>query len=111
MIDIPGYTINTKLAEGACAEIFAGVEHSTGRQVALKVLHRKHVSNKAEYKRLVEEGALGLKLGQQDNLVQTYNAGISGAFPYVVLEYVKGHTLREIIATKKKFDDLEVLKL
>jgi eukaryotic-like serine/threonine-protein kinase len=111
MIDIPGFTISTKLAEGACAEIFAGVELSTGRQVALKVLHRKHLANKTEYKRLIDEGALGQKLGQQDNLVQTFGAGISGNLPYVVLEYVKGRTLREIIASKKKFNDIEILKL
>jgi serine/threonine protein kinase len=111
MFDVPGYTVNAKIAEGACAEIWAGVEQSTGRQIALKILHPRHLNNKAEYKRLVEEGALLLKLPQNDNLVQTFKAGMSGQFPYVVMEYVKGRTLREIIVQKKKLGDLDVLKL
>lgn len=111
MFDIPGITINAKIAEGACAEIYAGIEQSTGRQIALKILHPRHLSNKAEYKRLVDEGALLLKLPQNDNLVQTYKAGMSGQFPYVVMEYVKGRTLREILVQKKKLSDLDVLKL
>ncbi|HYG74778.1 MAG TPA: serine/threonine-protein kinase [Planctomycetota bacterium] len=111
MFDFPGYTINSKLAEGACAEIYAGVEQSTGRQVAIKILHRKHLANKTEYKRLQEEGALGLKLPQHDNIVQFYKAGMSGNLPYVVLEYVNGKTLREIIRNKKKLGDLDILKL
>ena len=52
MFDIPGYTVNAKIAEGACAEIYAGVEQSTGRLIALKILHPRHLNNKAEYKRL-----------------------------------------------------------
>jgi serine/threonine-protein kinase len=111
MFDIPGYTVNAKIAEGGCAEIYAGIEQSTGRLIAIKILHPRHLTNKVEYKRLVDEGALGLKLGQQDNIVQTLKSGMSGDLPYVILEYVKGKTLREILATHKKFDDLKVLKL
>jgi serine/threonine-protein kinase len=111
MFDLPGYTVNTKLAEGACAEIFAGVEQSTGTLVAIKRLHPRHLSNKSEYKRLTEEGALGLRLGQQDNIVQTYRAGKDGDLPYVILEYVDGRTLREILVERKQLSEVEVLKL
>jgi len=111
MFDIPGYTINSKIGAGACAEIYAGVEQSTGRQIALKILHPQHLNNKAEYKRLVEEGALLLKLAQNDNIVQGYKTGLSGQYPYVVMEYVKGRTLREIIFQKKKLSDLDTLKM
>jgi eukaryotic-like serine/threonine-protein kinase len=111
MFDIPGYMVNAKIAEGGCAEIYSGIEQSTGRLIAVKILHPRHLTNKTEYKRLVEEGALGLKLGQQDNIVQTLKAGMSGNLPFIILEYVNGKTLREILAVQKKFDDLKVLKL
>ena len=112
MVNIPGYSINVKLAEGACAEIFAGIEHQTSRQVAIKILHTKHLANKAEYKRLVEEGILGLRLPQHDNIVQFYNAGIlDKKIPYIVMEYVKGRTLREMLAEREKFTDIFVLNL
>ena len=114
MFDIPGYTINKKLAEGACAEIYAGVDQTTGMLVAIKRLHPRHAVNKSEYKRLAEEGALGLRLrqqGQQDNIVHTYRVGTDGELPYVVLEYVDGRTLREILVERKKLSEMEVLKL
>ncbi|MCY3022097.1 MAG: serine/threonine-protein kinase [Planctomycetota bacterium] len=111
MFDVPGYTINAKLAEGACAEIFAGVQHSTGMLVVLKMLHPRHLTNKTEYKRLTDEGALGLRLGHQDNIVQTYEVGKLDGRPFVVLEYVDGRTLREILIERRMLSELEVLQV
>jgi serine/threonine-protein kinase len=111
MLDIPGYTINAKLAEGACAEIYAAVDHSTGVLVAIKSLHPRHVQNKGEHKRLAGEGELMLRLGQQDNIVQTLRVGKNGGVPFVVLEYVNGRTLRDLIVERKKLNEPEVLKL
>ena len=111
MANIPGYTINAKLAEGACAEIFAGIEQATGRLVAIKKLHSKHLSNRQEYKRLVEEGNLGMKLPQHDNIVQFYRCGIHEKIPYIVMEYVKGRSLREVLPERGRFTDPFVLVL
>jgi serine/threonine-protein kinase len=109
--EIPGYSVNAKLAEGACAEIYAALEHATGRLVAIKILHPRNVDNKAEQTRLVEEGALLSRLGQDENIIQTYRAGSIGKQPYIVMEYVRGVGLRELLAKGKRFNDLEVLKL
>lgn len=111
MFEIPGYSVNAKLAEGACAEIYVAVERATGRLAAIKRLHPRHIANKTEHKRLAEEGALGLRLGQQDNIVQTYAVGKDGALPYVVLEYVEGRTLRGILVDRKRLGEGDVLRL
>jgi eukaryotic-like serine/threonine-protein kinase len=112
MIEIPGITVTQKLTEGGCAEIFAGVDQSSGKQVAVKVLHPRHLSNKVEYKRLVDEGALTMKLSADDNIVQVIKTGFtSDKLPYIVLEYIKGATLRELIVIKRVFTDLEILNL
>jgi eukaryotic-like serine/threonine-protein kinase len=111
MTDIPGFTLNAKLAEGGCAEIYAAVDQSSGKLVCIKILSARNVGNAAEIKRLVNEGALGLKLGQHDNIVQTLKSGTVGRMPYVVLEYIKGRTLRDVLRERKQFNDLEVLKL
>ncbi|MFH0938902.1 MAG: serine/threonine-protein kinase [Planctomycetota bacterium] len=111
MPDIPGYTFNAKLAEGGCADIYAALEHSTGRLVAIKILSPRNANNKTEQKRLTNEGALWLRLGQHDNIVQTYCVGTVDKMPYVVLEYIDGTTLRQLLVKGKKFIDVEVLKL
>jgi eukaryotic-like serine/threonine-protein kinase len=110
-VDIPGVSITTKLTEGGCAEIFAGVDQSSGKLVVVKVLHTRHLGNKAEHKRMVEEGAIGLKLPAHDNIVKTLKAGVVDKRPYVVLEYLKGPTLRELIVAKRTFTDVELLKM
>ncbi len=110
MQNIPGYTISGKIAEGGCAQILAGTEVSTGRRVAVKILHSRNLANKVEHKRLVDEGALGLKL-KHDNLVRTYATGMSGDLPYIVLEYIKGRMLRDLIADKYLLGNVETLIL
>ena len=109
-MQIPGYTIHSKIAEGGCAQIFAGTEVSTSRHVAIKILHARNLSNKVELKRLTDEGALGLKL-KHDNLVRTYATGMSGNLPYIVLEYIKGRMLRDLIADKYLLGNVETLIL
>jgi serine/threonine protein kinase len=110
MQNIPGYTINAKLAEGGCAQIFAGIEQSSGRKVAIKILHGRNLANKVELKRIVDEGNLGMKL-KHDNLVRTYATGMSGNLPYIVLEYIKGRMLRDLIADKYLLGNVETLIL
>jgi eukaryotic-like serine/threonine-protein kinase len=111
MTEIPGFTLNAKLAEGGCAEIYAAVDQSNGKLVCIKILHPRNLGNSVEVKRLAAEGALGLKLGQHDNIVQTLKTGAVEKTPYIVLEYIKGRTLREVLRDKKQFSDLEVMKL
>ena len=108
---IQGYTLNAKIAEGACAEIYAAVDQSSGRQVAIKALHPRHLANKEEYRRLHDEGALGAKLEQHDNIAQVYKFGMAGNIPYIVLEYVKGTTLRELLGTRKMLINWEILSI
>jgi serine/threonine-protein kinase len=110
MINIPGFTISNKIAEGGCAQIFCGVDQSTGHPVAIKILQPRNLSNKAESKRLIDEGNLGLKL-QHVNIVRTFAAGVAGNLPYVVLEYIKGHMLREMVVKKQLLGNVETISL
>jgi serine/threonine protein kinase len=110
MQNIPGYTITGKIAEGGCAQLFAGVEQASGKRVAVKLLHPHNLSNKIEFKRLVEEGKLMMKL-RHDNLVRAYATGVAGELPYLVLEYVQGRSLRDLVAEKYMLTNGETLRL
>jgi serine/threonine protein kinase len=110
MFDIPGYNISQKIAEGGCAEIYGAVDRNTGVAVAVKILHPRHLKNKAEYKRLVQEGELCLSL-KHDNIVHSLKAGVAEGRPYLVLEYLEGKMLRELIAEGRKLNESETLKL
>ncbi|HEY3321242.1 MAG TPA: serine/threonine-protein kinase [Planctomycetota bacterium] len=111
MFEIPGVTITAKIAEGACAEIYTGMERGTGKVLALKILHQRHRSNKTEFKRLLAEGELVMRFGQQENLVQGVRTGNADGLPYLIMEYVRGKTLREIIVERKKLSELDILRI
>ena len=110
MFDIPGYTINTKLAEGACAEILLAVQQSTGRLVVIKILRPAHIHNRVEQERLKRETVLCLRL-KHENVIAAYAGGALGMRPFVVIEYVRGATLRELITQRKQLSNVETLKL
>jgi serine/threonine-protein kinase len=110
MNSIPGYTISNKIAEGGCAQIFAGIDQSNGHPVAIKIIQPRNINNKTEVKRMVDEGNIGLKL-QNVNIVKTYAAGVIGKQPYIVLEYIKGRMLREMVVAKYQLGNVELISL
>jgi serine/threonine-protein kinase len=79
--------------------------------VAIKRLHPRHAANPREHNRLTAEGRLGLALPRHESIVRTLTLGAEDGFPYVVLEYVDGRSLREVVAARKKLTDVEVLAL
>src|SRR3990172_4795479 len=92
---VPGFVLLQKIAEGGCAEIYEGEELVTKRKVAVKILHPRHIANPEEYKRLLNEGALGLRLRHHENVVQVLKVGVAGKNPYLVMEFLPGQTLRQ----------------
>jgi serine/threonine-protein kinase len=108
---VPGYELKRKIAEGGCAEIYEGREALGSREVAIKILHPRHLNNKAEYKRLLNEGAIGKRLGRHEHVIETLASGMAGKLPYVVLELLPGRTLRELLRVRKRLSTREIVEL
>ena len=108
---VPGYLLSRKLAEGGCAELYEGIDQENNRKVAIKMLSPRHLGNKSEYKRLLKEGALGLRMRHHENIVQTQKVGRAGECPYIVLEFIPGLTLRELLRERQKLNNTELVRL
>lgn len=108
---VPGYLLIKLIAEGGCAEVYEGLDQETKRRVAIKILHPRHLANKVEYKRLMSEGALGLRLRHHENIVQTLKVGRAGELPFIVLEFIQGLTLRELLQERRMLKNVEVVRL
>lgn len=108
---VPGYELTRKLAEGGFAEIYEGKRTMGTDRVAIKILHPRHVGNKMEHRRLLDEGALGKRLGLHEHVVETLDVGTVENLPYVILELLPGRTLRELIRTRRQLSDREVIEL
>ncbi|MCW8131238.1 MAG: serine/threonine protein kinase [Planctomycetota bacterium] len=103
--------ISRKITEGGCAEIYEGTDIDTKRKVAVKVLHARHLNNKAEQKRMLNEGALGMRMRHCPYLVETLKMGKIGERPYIIFEYIPGMTLRELIREYKMLTNSEVVQI
>ncbi|HTL52643.1 MAG TPA: serine/threonine-protein kinase [Planctomycetota bacterium] len=106
---IPGYMLKRKIASGGCAEVFEARDIETEQRVAIKLLATRHLQDKVERNRLVEEGELGLRLHAHEQVVKTLACGDLDGRPYTVLEFCEGVPLSEMIAKKTPINDINVI--
>ncbi|MHC4472336.1 MAG: serine/threonine-protein kinase, partial [Planctomycetota bacterium] len=80
--------------EAVAAEAPAG--QSSGARVALKTLHPHLLARPGFRGRMAREARAGTQV-VHENVVRTLEARLSADPPYLVLEYVEGRTLRELL--------------
>ncbi|MGE3063417.1 MAG: serine/threonine-protein kinase [bacterium] len=95
------YQIIETIATGGMATIYKGVQISLNREVVIKKLH-PHLSEDANFvKRFKREAALLGKL-QHENIVGIFDFYEKEGDKFIVLEYIKGRSLKQIIKDKGK---------
>lgn len=90
------YRIVELIGTGGMAQVYRAVDESTRRSVAIKVLKAEFRDN-AEFLRRFEREARAVLHLSHDNIVRAYGVGEYDGMPYIVLEYVEGRTLKEIL--------------
>lgn len=107
-----GFKLLYKVASGSFGRVFRAEEPGTGRVAAVKILRRRWSENRQHIDLFLREGKLGQSL-KHANIVEIYNAGFdapSGQY-FIVMEFVEGGNLREILAIRQKLTVLEALKI
>jgi serine/threonine protein kinase len=107
-----GYRLLYKIQSGSFGRVFRGQEVNTGRVVAVKVLRRRWSDDQQRIELFQREARVGMSL-QHPNIVEilAMNREKSSAQYYIVMEFVEGGNLREILAIQKKFDPLKAIKI
>lgn len=93
---VKGYEIYSKLGEGGLGVVFKAKQISMNRLVALKILHKRWLSDEEFKQRFLVEARLVGKLSHQ-NLIKVYDVGREDWKLYFSMEYIEGETLEEII--------------
>lgn len=104
------YKVLYMIGAGTFARVFRAVHRETGRIVAIKVLRRRHRDQMADVEQFLREGRMGLQL-RHPNIVTIFEIENDPRAPYLVMEFVEGETLREILKIRHKFGPLDSLKL
>lgn len=95
------YRIVEKIGAGGMAEVYRGIDHVLERDVAVKVLTER--SDEVCRRFLLE--AQSMARLNHPNIVAVYDVGVDRDLSYIILEFVRGKTMRELDRTKISFDD------
>jgi serine/threonine protein kinase/tetratricopeptide (TPR) repeat protein len=109
---IPGYVIETVLGRGGMGTVYkarrVAADAATDEFVALKLVHPHLLDAAGLRQRFLREAELGTRV-VHDNVVRTLGFGtadVDGAErPFLVMEYVEGQTLRELLAELGRFPE------
>lgn len=89
------------LAEGTFARVYRGVRVIGGHPVAIKVLRQRFVSDRDAIQRFHKEAEAGMKL-KHPNIVQILDFGEEDKRHYMLMEYVEGSNLRELLRIRHR---------
>jgi serine/threonine-protein kinase len=90
------YRIESPLGTGASAHVFAAWDVSLKRRVAVKVLHPALAGDAAFLRRLRTEAQAAASLSNP-HLLAIYDWGEDAGGPFLVLEYLGGGSLRDML--------------
>lgn len=90
------YKLLRKLGEGGMGSVFLAEDRTLQRQVALKVLARRHVEDADFLKRFRREAIATGKLNHA-NIVSAHTVGEELGHHFYVMEYCDGETLEQIL--------------
>ena len=93
------YRLERELGRGGMASVFLGRDSELDRPVAVKVLSEALAGDAAFRSRFEREARLAARLSHP-NLVGVYDVGEDGGRPFIVLEYVAGENLAELLTRR-----------
>ena len=109
------YQITERLARGGMATVYRAVDTRLTRTVAVKVMH-VGLGDDAEFARKFDREARAAARLAHPNVVAVFDQGsdlIEGhsSRPYIVMEHVDGHTLRDVINREAPMLPLRALEV
>ncbi|HXU38201.1 MAG TPA: serine/threonine-protein kinase, partial [Blastocatellia bacterium] len=94
------YRIIAKLGAGGMGEVYKAEDPALLRTVAIKVMSKQGEHNSDAAIRFLRE-ARAASTFNHPNIVTIYEIGETGEHTYIVMEYVDGRSLRDLIKTRE----------
>jgi len=96
------YRLLSIIGEGGMATVYRAQDIMLGRTVAVKVLYERRANDEAFLARFYREAQAAANL-DHPNIVSVYDIGQDGNRHYIVMEYVEGRSLKELILESAPF--------
>ena len=108
------YQVRSRIARGGMATVYLATDLRLERKVAIKVMHA-HLADDAKFReRFIQEARSAARLAHP-NVVNVFDQGQDTDMAYLVMEYLPGITLRDllterhVLTTEQTFDILEAV--
>lgn len=107
-----GYRLLYKIASGSFGRVYRGDDPRTGQIVAVKVLRRRWTEDPKRVESFEREGRIGMTL-EHPNIVRllAVNKDAATGQHFIVMEFVEGDNLKNILNIRKKLEVDESLHI
>ena len=93
------YRLERKLGSGGMADVWLAEDQELGRRVAVKILHERYANDEQFVERFRREATHAAGLSHQ-NIVTIHERGVADGSYFIVMEYVEGRTLKELLINR-----------
>jgi eukaryotic-like serine/threonine-protein kinase len=92
------YKVISAVGAGSMGVVYKAVQNSTGREMAVKVLHGGAEGGDSAHVRRFRREAKAVSALNHENIVRLFDFGfMEDGQPYIVTEFIKGKTLSQIL--------------
>ena len=98
------YRLEERIGEGGMAVVYSGTDTLLRRRVAIKVLREQYAVDQEFVRRFYQEAESVGRLSHP-NVVNTYDVGHEDGIYYIVMEFVDGCSLAEIINSEGRLPE------
>jgi eukaryotic-like serine/threonine-protein kinase len=93
------YRVTRKIGGGGMADVYLAEDQELGRRVAIKILHGRYANDEQFVERFRREATHAARLSHP-NIVSIFDRGETEGSYFIVMEYVEGRTLKELIRSR-----------
>ena len=104
------YRVDERVARGGMATVYVGLDTRLDRPVAIKVMHVQYAEDADFVARFGREARSAARLNHPC-VVSVYDQGEDAGFVFLVMEYVPGRTLRDLLNERGRLSAAESLEL
>lgn len=99
-----------KLGQGGMSTVWKARQLSLDRLVAIKTLAAEYLPDAVARERFQQEARAAARLSHP-GIVQVYDAGVAGDVPYIVMEFVDGRSLGDVLEMDGKLPEEKALRM
>lgn len=96
MNEIGKYQIIRKIGTGGMATVYLVRDKLMDKHFAMKILHNQYLENKKIRDRFIQEAKVQINL-LHPNIIRCYDVNFQSGYYFILLEYVKGKSLAEVL--------------